>query len=537
MERIIRHITEQLVNLLPDDYEYYRLDELRSWDVPLFIIQRIRVELERNLAESMNPPKTDWANMESPSVRAVWEQFIEAIRQEARLPASYVRPVMETAVADVLDMLVQPRKNLPEVIFGADEELTYDQIVVRLDAIVVYRHFAALIPRYMQKKGLDKLTKERCTEIIANVDDRLTRRYSPLNWAQMLDPLFSLLNQRIDTNLLRLFFEDKQMSRLARQFDRLNTTVDRAQLIEVLSSPESLNMEGYEDIQPEVAEESRQDRPEEPGKNEKQKSHSGTNGELNNGESGAEHKPSSEKRSKHTSRKSVSGKDPVIDAFHEYRRNLKEREAESESNGGGSPHEEEHKRYGSRERNYLNDIFRNPDDENDAVMPDYGANEPAGKLPEQESNKQESGSDSSAFKERAYAEEDEEIPMWKRFLSPEERAEIEAREEEERLDEGEYTDGHRADPQRDPDSPGRETELLQKLFKDNRSNFISEIFRGSEQAYNKTVAAIVRKEDWKSASEYINREVFRKNSVDMYSEAAVDFTDRLHTYFLENRKS
>ncbi|MDZ7681944.1 MAG: hypothetical protein U5J63_09615 [Fodinibius sp.] len=254
MQRTIQQITQQLIDRLPDNDQYYRLDELRSWGFPGFMIERIKVELERNLAESMIIPKTDWANTQSEPVQQAWQQFVDAIRAEARLPASYAQTVLETAVADVVEMLVQPRKNIPSVVFGTSEYLDAEEVRRRMSVVVVYRHFAQLIPRYMQKKELKKLSLERCQKVVSRADSKMTERYSPLNWAQLLEPLFKLVGGELDTNLLRLFFEDKNMPRIARKFDLMNDALTRAEFIEVLSSPELLDFEGYEDEQSQLFE-------------------------------------------------------------------------------------------------------------------------------------------------------------------------------------------------------------------------------------------------------------------------------------------
>ncbi|NIT57005.1 MAG: hypothetical protein GWN00_12445, partial [Aliifodinibius sp.] len=249
MRQSIQKITQKLIDRLPENDQYYRIEELRSWEFPSFIIRRISVELKRNLSDSMNIPKTDWANTGVDAVLDAWQQFIDAIQDEARLPASYAQAVIETAVSDVLEILVQPRKNVPDVIFGAKDELSAEQLHQRLEAVVVYRHFAVVLSRYVQKKDLETLSKERCSTIITQADQKLTSGYSPLNWAQMLEPLFQLQDDGIDTNLLRLFFEDKKMPRIARKFDLMNTVLSRAEFIEVLSSPELLDFDGYEDDQ------------------------------------------------------------------------------------------------------------------------------------------------------------------------------------------------------------------------------------------------------------------------------------------------
>ncbi|NIT57007.1 MAG: hypothetical protein GWN00_12455, partial [Aliifodinibius sp.] len=42
-------------------------------------------------------------------------------------------------------------------------------------------------------------------------------------------------------------------------------------------------------------------------------------------------------------------------------------------------------------------------------------------------------------------------------------------------------------------------------------------------------------DSWQDVSKYIEKDIFKRNLVDMYSEAAVDFTDRLQSYFLEKQ--
>ncbi|TVQ66810.1 MAG: hypothetical protein EA360_04830 [Balneolaceae bacterium] len=65
--------------------------------------------------------------------------------------------------------------------------------------------------------------------------------------------------------------------------------------------------------------------------------------------------------------------------------------------------------------------------------------------------------------------------------------------------------------------------------------FIDEIFGGSETAYEQALADILEFSDWKLAARYIEKEIFSRNRIDIYDEIAVDFTDRLHTFFIENR--
>ncbi|MEX0894630.1 MAG: hypothetical protein WDZ36_02635, partial [Balneolaceae bacterium] len=74
---------------------------------------------------------------------------------------------------------------------------------------------------------------------------------------------------------------------------------------------------------------------------------------------------------------------------------------------------------------------------------------------------------------------------------------------------------------------------LAEWMSGDEERFIEEIFTGSSEAYEETLAVLATFDDWKSATRYIEKEVFERNHIDMYEEAPVDFTDRLHAFFNE----
>jgi len=558
MNRTVQQITQKLSDLLPENEQYYRPDELRSWGFPTFVVRRIRIELQRNLEESLIIPKTDWANIQSEAVQNAWQKFVDAIRAEGRLPASYAKAVIETAVADVLDMLVQPRKNIPEVVFGADDKLTYQQVVNRSQSIVVYPHFSSLLTRYMQKKNLDTLSRQQCANIITEADKKITARYSPLNWAQMLEPLFKLMDSNIDTNLLRLFFEDKNMPRVARQFDLMDNSITRAELIEVLSSPDLLNFEGYEDDQANLFDvkpqkSSYRNKPKEP-------SIESESVELPEEE---DEEPNWEEDS-----------DELQNLFEEDRYEREDRSinvglAESDT---GEVESEVGEAEGEEAEDSLNAVFsqqeeqleemeeqKEPepieqgmwDEENDEEIeleemeadenPSTGQEESQEQLDESPVETESS----EEVREEDDVDEGKETPMWMRYMSDEQAEEYKREQQEETEDESETTGDENVDEDGFIDEPiidltqdevsDKEIETLKNQLADDRELFVEEIFNGSERAYDEAVEEIAAYDSWRDVSKYIDKEIFKRNLVNMYSEPAVDFTDRLQGYFLDKQ--
>ena len=565
MQRTIQQITQQLIDKLPDNDQYYRLDELRSWGFPSFVVSRIKIELERNLAESMIIPKTDWANTQSDAVQDAWQQFVDAIRADARLPASYAKTVIETAVADVLEILVQPRKNIPRILFNGDDQLSYEELCSRVNLVVVYQHFGQLLPRYMQKKEVEKLSQERCANVISNADEKLTERYSPLNWAQMLEPLFKLVDGEIDTNLLRLFFEDKKMPRIARKFDLMNESLTRAEFIEELSSPELLDFEGYEDDQSTLFE----DPPEVTDREESELKISAEPDDLEQDQEDGSDLGSKEK--------------PLdITQPEEEQKSEADEESEVTINSGFTEEDEIDQELDEGEDEdvgSLNDVFTESDEQDEeAASPENAeSQEPTGnesrsaadedeeedssKLEEEESTGPEDEvKDHVAEQEEQRSSEDvnispkdngqekdteggdseeQDTPIWMRYMSDEEIEEYEKRQEQEDEDEDEEVEeGFIDDPVIDltnEDATDEEIKNLRNLLESDRELFVEEIFRGSDRAYDEAVEDIAAYSSWREVSKYIEKDIFKRNLVDMYSEAAVDFTDRLQTYFLEKQ--
>lgn len=136
---------------------------------------------------------------------------------------------------------------------------------------------------------------------------------------------------------------------------------------------------------------------------------------------------------------------------------------------------------------------------------------------------------------------DDDLPMWRSFL---ERDDLETEsgfeyEEDEPEEELEDEEGFIEEPIYDltATEPDPEEKLgeISKWLDDEKDRFVEDIFRGSEEAYEQALIEILDFDDWKSASHYLEREVFSRNRIDVYDEAAVDFTDRLHSYFMEDK--
>lgn len=453
--KIVREITRKFVGSLPQDRSYFRPSELEDIGFPDFLAERISLELTRNLADSIVPPQTDWASMQTEPVALAWDAFLKAIHAETRLPFSYAESVIESAVADIMEILIEPRKNLPEIIFGNDEHLTLEALKERTQWIVVYRHFGTAIIRFMQRKKLETLSKEKCGQLIAKVDEKLTQHYSPLNWAVLLEPWFAILGSQIESDLLRRFFADKAMMVIAERFDREDGTSDRSRIIEILSKPD---FSSEDDLKPARAQRL---------------------ADLKSDDDEGESLISVASKKVDVEE---SGEEPILSRYKQ---------------------DDE-----STESPRIADLSSD----------DYDAGE-------------------------------ENVPIWQKYIGSETDQEDESSENQD------SSHGYEGDEEYDEMEEPLDTEpiidltkspddheknaALHKLLKDvddRKTYFTDMLFGGDENAFYAAMEDIASFTTWREAARYITTEVFRRNMVDMYSDEAVDFTDRLQIYFLEKEK-
>lgn len=76
-----------------------------------------------------------------------------------------------------------------------------------------------------------------------------------------------------------------------------------------------------------------------------------------------------------------------------------------------------------------------------------------------------------------------------------------------------------------PSSKMVERRVLGPIDPSQRSRFVNSLFDGDHEHFSRVLALLDRAEDWESAAHVIGAEVFERNSVDIYSDPAVEFTN------------
>lgn len=588
MEQLIRNVTTSITDQLSENRSFFTPDDLREYDIPEFLIQRVEVEIYRNLNESIVPPHSEWADMSAKEVEQAWEQFIDAIVAEVRMPAAFASTVFETAIADVMEMILQPRKAIPEILFGPQKKLSLEELEKRLSFISVNSHLAQAIYKYMKRKGLAEIEIGTARRVIMKVDERITTNYNSLNWAQLLQPLFILAGPKIDTELFRIFFRDRNMDRISRRFDLLNGSLNKIEFIETLSSPDLLNEEGYEEDQVSLFDmqstevvnkkESRSDS--EMPDAEKIKKEASVTDSTDSDEEPVSIKTYGDESSQEAKDADMPREDldedddsilgtfqnqrrpadatkeedkdnetsDVVDTseesdFHEVEEDIDTTDAENDDvplyirfdeDEEGTVEQVEEDEYEERFADQFLSEEESVDDAADTAdwMKEDHSREESDRNSASIEPKNETETDIQSAGEST--ETDEESPIWQSFLGDEDN--IEGEDIPEYSEFADLQDEDEEAPLIDltaQESDVYSADQLIGWLKDDEERFTSHIFSGSEKAYEEALIDLNQLDNWNQASRFIEKEIFARNFVDMYDEEAVDFTDRLQEYFDE----
>lgn len=565
MERMIREITEQLIKKLPEDREYYTPEDLQVLDIPEFITERVVIEMNQNLNESLTPPDTEWAAMETPAVQFAWKNFIEAIKAEVKMPKTYAQSIFETAIADTMELALRPRQAIPESLFGTDKELSIELVKKRIRYITVGRQLAAALVRYMEKKNKKAITLEECRDIVAKVDEKLIAGYNSLDWAKETEPLFQLAGPKIDTEFFRVYFEDKGRPKVALKFDLIDEPVNRTAFIEILSAPE---LDDDELSEKTSAAKSSKKAAEKADTKKKPAADAGKLkkpaekdmfmpkdnilGSFQKRREGIMPDEDHEEADDYDTDAEPSEKIETESATDSEEQPLHERfvfdsdalEDEPESNKEPSTIYDEMNLRRSKESEGEDDF----EEEENSIpsIPQFnsellqkwktigGIKEDEDEPVLEETEKPEDEDEAVASIELYNETDDEEdVPMWRAFLEREDLSRLKE-DEEDFVDDEDIQSGLKTSSGETAGSDENH-KALDNWIGDDRDNYIDKIFGGSEQAYEDALSEIEEKKDWKTAAKFLEKDVFGKNKIKLTNEIAVDFTDRLHNYYIQKK--
>jgi hypothetical protein len=250
MDFNIRELADSFSKLLPHDNEKLKLSDIDSSGIPFLVRKRIIQIVREKFSQSIRSPGSEWADLQSSGADAIWNSYLQQMTDLLEVPADKVNDVLHDAVDFSLKLAVQPRKTIVKTLFENKDNVSKDDVDLLMDRFVVNRHLAFALSRYMEKREKDTLGIDEARQVLRKVDQKLTESYNSLDWMEAVKPIFNVAGPLVPSGYIRVFFEEKEMPRVARKYDLLDTEISETDFVEVMSSADLLDMSGFEEEQP-----------------------------------------------------------------------------------------------------------------------------------------------------------------------------------------------------------------------------------------------------------------------------------------------
>lgn len=220
---------ERLLTSFPPTQDYTRAD----WDsdeMPAPVAHFLGHLLDHNSrreARRLRRARTDWVDYEHPEMEAAVRTFFEAVNSHTRVPAQEWEDSLRRATRHATAHLVQPVHVLADFVYAESEEpLPLSRVLWRMDFFGPYAYLRKAVHAFAEKHALDTLGPDRFTRFLRRIDERITSDYDADRWLRLLEPLFATAQratgtERVPPALLQAFFEEKGQRAIKQRLARL----------------------------------------------------------------------------------------------------------------------------------------------------------------------------------------------------------------------------------------------------------------------------------------------------------------------------
>ena len=511
---------ERLLSAYPADRSYVPPD-WSSGPMPPpirhFLEQLLHHQLQHERRRLMRA-RSGWVDYESAPMRRALSGLYDAMEDHPRVPPDEWTGALQQAARYVTAYLLRPAPVLTDFVFGeCTEPLPMERVRWRMQFFDTYTYLFNAVEAYAQKKGLDTFERDRFERFLRKIDAHLTADYGADRWLRLLSPLLNLTEvatgkDAVPIRLLKTFFEDKEREDIVDRLQTLDrqghTRVGEAGLRRLLTPEEETvdtpreTTERAPEVEPLRGQVSESPDAESPDAGAPADWAPDEGGSWDLGAPGRSEAGDAEENAD-------DGATPLWKRFQSVPNRTRRGDGEAspgEPSGrqsGGEPLWAQYRaarNAGSNTTPRGHDVARAGSETGEADRPTTESPAPS---PTESSSTEPSSTESSST-----------------GRSPDGGASLEER-----------SSAPAGSPSGSSSIEDLERAVLGESNPPQRGVFIRQLFDGGREDYERVLAKLHQAESWSQASQIIARDIFRAHKVNIYSDAAVHFTNAVEDRF------
>jgi hypothetical protein len=208
---------ERLLRSFPATQAYTRAD----WDDDAMpgpvahFLGHLLSHYSRREARRLRRARSGWVDYDHPDMETAVRTFFDAMETHTRVPADEWEDALRQATHHSTAHLVRPVHVLTDFVYAErQKQLRLSKIVWRMQFFGPYSYLRKAVKAFAKKHNLDALGPDRFERFLHRIDERITDGYDADRWLQLLGPLFAVArratgHKQVPAGLLRAFFAEK----------------------------------------------------------------------------------------------------------------------------------------------------------------------------------------------------------------------------------------------------------------------------------------------------------------------------------------
>lgn len=220
LREVSESLFEHLIDAFPNDMSYTRNDIEQDPMPPLlahFLGQTLQHRLDVEI-EHIRTVRSSWFDYAHPDVQHAYKAFVAALAQYSHIPAEEWRSTLKRATKLVIAHLILPTHTLVEFVFREEDGPLPAPIIYReISYFAAYPYLREAVEAFLKKRQLKEIDRTRFSSLLTQVDRHMTANYTVDQWMRVLRPLFDLMRrvpetrkQGVPIDMLSMFFGDKE---------------------------------------------------------------------------------------------------------------------------------------------------------------------------------------------------------------------------------------------------------------------------------------------------------------------------------------
>jgi hypothetical protein len=463
---------ERLLRSFPPDRAYSQADwaDDAMPDPVAHFLGQLLTHYSRREARRLRRARTDWVDYDHPEVEQAVRTFFGAVEAHTQVPAEAWEDALRQATHRSTAHLVRPVYVLTDFVFGDQQDrLRLPEVVWRMEFFGPYAYLREAVHAFAKKKDLDAFRADRFETFLHRIDERITEGFDADRWLRLLEPLFETARRATDRERLPVVL--------------LQTFFAEKKAAAIERRLEQYEAEGHEEVGPKAL-----------------------------------YRLIEETEDRSSPSAPESSPQPDASPSADQRPPAPSAPDQASSSGPGAPSDEE-------------------------IWGVAGAARPEGSGGPQPARDDDGATPLwKQFQQgrTGGGTTDRQEPLWARFRGGGDKRVSEAvAGDADTESEGAAPDAPRsgAEPSSTPASDDAlealEREILGTSNPPHRAVYVRQLFNGDQTAYRRILKRLRTADSWGEASQIIASDVFRAHKVNIYSDAAVHFTNAVESRFRE----